>query len=45
MDITMDQRNTGIKQYIIALLGIAVTVFIDQITKYLAVLDLKGKPA
>lgn len=45
MDITMDQRNTGIKQYIIALLGIAVTVFIDQITKYLAVLYLKGKPA
>lgn len=41
----MDQRNTGIKQYIIALLGIAVTVFIDQITKYLAVLYLKGKPA
>lgn len=45
MDITMDQRNTGIKQYIIALLGIAVTVFIDQITKYFAVLYLKGKPA
>lgn len=41
----MDQRNTGFKQYIIALLGIAVTVFIDQITKYLAVLYLKGKPA
>ena len=41
----MDQRNTGIKQFIIALLGIAVTVFIDQITKYLAVLYLKGKPA
>ena len=45
MDITMDQRNTGIKQYIIALLGIAAAVFIDQITKYLAVLYLKGKPA
>ena len=41
----MDQRNTGIKRYLIALLGIAAAVFIDQITKHLAVLYLKGNPA
>lgn len=45
MDIIMDQRNTGIKRYLIALLGIAAAVFIDQITKHLAVLYLKGNPA
>ena len=41
----MDQQNTGIKRYLIALLGIAGAVITDQITKYLAVLYLKGKPA
>ena len=45
MDIIMDQRNTGIKRYLIALLGIAAAVFTDQITKHLAVLYLKGNPA
>ncbi len=41
----MNRKNTGIKRYIFALLGIAAAVFTDQMTKYLAVLYLKGQPA
>ena len=41
----MNQLNTGIKRYIIPLLGIVAAVVIDQITKYLAEIYLKNQPA